>query len=112
MNAATNRTIQCTITAIVFGCLAAFSWSAVAHPLGQGNCLPRYHEWRDATFELRDARADLEDYTENLAAAKAAGDWMAALRWTIAIASKGLQIASIEARIPGLLQRFQACDHY
>ena len=113
MNTATNRTLKCAISAIVFGCMAAFSWSAVAHPLGQGNCLPRYHEWRNATFDLRDARTDLATYNENLKAAVTANNVTATAFWTLVVGIVQAQITNYhEPRVARLLTRFQDCDHY
>ena len=113
MNTARNRAIKRTFAAMLVGCMAAFSWSGFAHPLGQGNCWPRYHEWRNATFELQQARADLATYVENLNAALAANNATSAALWTLVVALKQMQITAYhEPLVERLRQSYLACDHF
>ena len=119
MNATRNRTIgtskaiKSAMAAVLVGWMAAFSWTSFAHPLGQGNCLPRYHTWRDATFELRDAKADLATYIENMNAAAEKNNVSLTAFWALVVVLKQMQITNYyEPRVDAAWQVFLACDHY
>lgn len=109
---ATLRAAKAVFFVVLFGSFAVGSVATYAHPLGQGNCLPRYHHWRDATFELRDAKAALVNYRRQLAAAIAEGNIFNAINWSMVVLFQQIRIAWLEGEIETRYQTFLDCDHY
>lgn len=121
-----NVNLLSLLTLMVLGTMTFVTVAALAHPLGQGNCLPLYHTWRNATFAVRDAEAALTQAQANLQQAQtdAANALTSGDPWQIAfapawiaiaaafVALKQRELAEARAAVGPALQAFQNCDHY
>ena len=121
-----NVNLLSLLTLMVLGAMTFVPAAVLAHPLGQGNCLPLYHTWRDATFAVRDAKAALAQAAANLAQARidAQNALISGDPWQIAFAPAWIsfaqaivtvrqeELATAQAAVGPALTAFQNCDHY
>ena len=121
-----NVNLLSLLTLMVLGTMTFVTAAALAHPIGEGNCLPLYHTWRNATYAVRDAKIALARAQANLrqtqvraAIAVASEDpWQIAHApvW-IAIAQalvnqRQSALATAQAAVGPALEDYQNCDHY